>query len=222
MLATSAAEPPEGDGWLHEVKHDGYRIIAVVEGGRARLWSRGGADYRDRAPGVAAEIASIADDLVLDGELVILRPNGTTDFEALRTGLRRTRPRVDLTYMVWDLLRVRGEWLLGCPLLERKARLAGLLDGLIGPIRYVDHIVGNGRQVHRLACELGRKGSSPSAWTPSTAQPGGRGRGSRSSAGTNTPSRSAAIRNGQRGSTRTGRCCSGSRMVRAVCTSPVA
>lgn len=90
QLATPALQPPEGDHWLHEVKHDGYRMIAAVEEGHVRLWSRGGVDYAQRAPEVAAAAARLADDVVLDGELVILRPGGTTDFQALQGALRRT------------------------------------------------------------------------------------------------------------------------------------
>ncbi len=158
QLATPALVPPDGDRWLHEVKHDGYRIIAVVEGGRARLWSRKGTDYSKRATAVAAAVAALADDVMLDGELVVLRPDGTTDFEALQATLRRARPGLDLAYMVWDLLRLRGEWLFRRPLLERKERLAKLLQGHIGPIRYVDHIIGHGPAVYLLACELRAEG----------------------------------------------------------------
>ncbi len=158
QLAIPTSTPPTGDQWIHEVKWDGYRIIAELHDGRARLWSRRGYDYSDRAPQVAHEVASLADDVALDGELVVLGPGGVTDFEALQRALRSKRPSRNLTYVAWDLLRLDGQNWMDRPLLERKAELAKLLANLAGPIRYVDHIVGNGPEVYRLACDAGVEG----------------------------------------------------------------
>ena len=80
------AKPPAGSGWLHEVKHDGYRIIARKEGSRVTLWSRYGTNFTDRLPKIAEAICSLAaESALIDGEAVAVRPDGHSDFAALRT-----------------------------------------------------------------------------------------------------------------------------------------
>ena len=78
--------PPAGLGWLHEVKHDGYRIVARKQGESVSLWSRYGADFTDRLPRIAEAIGNLpADSALIDGEAVVFRPDGRSDFGALRT-----------------------------------------------------------------------------------------------------------------------------------------
>ena len=109
QLATLTDEVPEGDEWLHEIKFDGYRMICFLEQGQARLISRNEHDWTGRFPSVAAACEQLAGEpnvlphkqAILDGEVVVLRPDGTTDFQALQNALkggRGARP---------DLLRVR-------------------------------------------------------------------------------------------------------------------
>lgn len=81
-------EPPSGLGWLHEVKHDGYRIIARKDGDRVTLWSRYGTNFTDRLPKIAEAICSLAaESALIDGEAVVVRPDGHCDFAALRSWL---------------------------------------------------------------------------------------------------------------------------------------
>ena len=81
-----AVRPPAGLGWLHEVKHEGYRIVARKDGDSVRLWTRYGADFTDRLPRVAEAVGSLpADRALIDGEAVLFRPDGRSDFGALRT-----------------------------------------------------------------------------------------------------------------------------------------
>jgi hypothetical protein len=78
--------PPIGQGWLHEVKHDGYRIIACKEGSRVTLWTRHGTNFTDRLPKIAEAVCSLAaDSALIDGEAVAFRSDGHSDFAALRT-----------------------------------------------------------------------------------------------------------------------------------------
>ena len=78
--------PPAGPGWLHEVKHDGYRIVARKQGERVTLWIRYGTDFTNRLPRIAEAVRGLAaESALIDGEAVALRPDGRSDFAALRS-----------------------------------------------------------------------------------------------------------------------------------------
>ena len=126
MLATLAEDVPEGDGWLFEVKWDGYRALAYVRGGEARLVSRNGNDLTQRFEGVAKAIARAtrSPDCVLDGEVCALDEQGRASFSAMQQG----KPDTPLVYYAFDLLEVDGEPLVDLPLRERRKRLEKLLD----------------------------------------------------------------------------------------------
>jgi bifunctional non-homologous end joining protein LigD len=152
-------EAPEGDDWIHEIKFDGYRFLAFLERGRARLVSRNGLDWTGRLPGLAAEIAALpAGRLVLDGELVTLTSEGVSDFAALKDALGR-RDEENLIYYAFDLLHLDGVDLRGAPLLRRKELLRSLLESARSPrLRYTDHVVGSGEIFHRRSCEFALEG----------------------------------------------------------------
>jgi bifunctional non-homologous end joining protein LigD len=162
QLATLVAEPPEGDDWLHEMKFDGYRILARVERGRARLLSRNDKDWTARLPTVAEAAGRLAAETALvDGEVVVLLPDGTTSFQALQN-LLGGEPRGTLAYMVFDLLHLDGRDLTGLPLEERKAALEALVGnggGGEGLVRYSGHVIGGGADFFRQACRLGLEGA---------------------------------------------------------------
>ncbi|HEY1956371.1 MAG TPA: DNA ligase D [Polyangiaceae bacterium] len=156
-LATLVKEAPEGDAWLHEMKLDGYRILAHVTHGKATLMSRNGKDWTDRLGGVARAVARIGcKSAVLDGEVVALREDGVSDFQRLQNSLGEGD--ADLTYFVFDLLELDGRDLRGEPLEKRKARLAPLLPDRNGVVRLNDHVVGGGAKVFESACKLGLEG----------------------------------------------------------------
>ncbi len=78
------ARPPTGPDWLHEVKHDGYRLLARKEADRVTLWTRYGTDFTDRLPRIAEAVRSLpVDSALIDGEAVVFRPDGHSDFAAL-------------------------------------------------------------------------------------------------------------------------------------------
>ena len=157
QLASLVERAPSGDGWVHEVKIDGYRMQLRVEGGRAVLRSRSGLDWTDRYPEVAADAEGFPDCL-LDGELTALRKDGTPDFAAFQTAMSSGK-REAMVFFVFDALFIGGEDLRGQPLSERKQRLAELLDEH-GPtrLRLVDHISGPGPAIHKGACQMGLEG----------------------------------------------------------------
>lgn len=159
QLATLAGAAPDGDGWVHEQKFDGYRIVAVREraGAPVRLYTRRGNDWTARFPAIADAVAALPGGrLVLDGEVAAVGPDGITRFQLLQQSLGTRDPR--LAYFVFDLLADDRRDLAPLPLVERKAVLAALLAGGPPSLRYSDHVVGNGARVFAGACERGLEG----------------------------------------------------------------
>jgi bifunctional non-homologous end joining protein LigD len=159
QLALLVAAPPLGDEWLHELKFDGYRILCQVAQGRTRLLSRNGNDWTSRF----AEVASAAADLsareaLIDGEVAVLRPDGTTSFNALQNVLEGGVAG-EVVYFVFDLVHRDGVDLRGVRLEDRKAALAALVTpGATGVLRYSEHAIGDGDAFYRAACRRGLEG----------------------------------------------------------------
>ncbi|MGH8726803.1 MAG: non-homologous end-joining DNA ligase [Burkholderiales bacterium] len=150
QLATLVKEVPQGAGWLHEIKYDGYRILCRVEKGKARLVSRNGLDWTSRFHRIAAAAKTLpVKDGWFDGEVVV--PDGSTDFQALQNTLNQGC-EVELTYYLFDVIYCNGRDLRGIPLIERKKLLSELVAAQ-GPIRYSDHVEGNGDVFFAQACE---------------------------------------------------------------------
>ena len=153
MLATPADQVPAGSGWRFEVKFDGYRAIAYVAGGDARLRSRNGNDLTERFASVAAQVAHAVKtpNAVLDGEVCRLDPTGRSSFSELQRG---TGP---LVYYVFDLLEEDGVPLVDLPLVERRKRLRKLLDGRNRTVLWSDDFA-DGSALLRAADEQGLEG----------------------------------------------------------------
>jgi bifunctional non-homologous end joining protein LigD len=160
QLLSRASTPPLGSGWVHEIKYDGYRLLARAHGARVCLRSRPGADWTARLPFIAKAVASLgARALALDGELVYLTEDGFPDFERLGHATRSREHQAQLYYQVFDLLELNGEDLTARPLLERKARLVALLERADHPrLRYVAHVQGGGDAFFRAVDQLGLEG----------------------------------------------------------------
>ena len=158
LLATQAERPPAGDDWLHEMKFDGYRILAFVEGGDVRLLSRNGLDWTDRFPRLVRDLPQLrAETALVDGEVVHLTEDGSSSFAGLQKALSEGRTD-KLVYYAFDLLHVDGRDLTGLPLEERKATLRALVGDGAGGIRYSDHHVGQGADFYSQACNLKLEG----------------------------------------------------------------
>jgi bifunctional non-homologous end joining protein LigD len=161
QLATLVKRPPASDAWLHEMKFDGYRILARLDHGRARLLSRNGRDWTDHFPTVADAVARLpAGQAMLDGEVAVLLPHGITSFQALQN-LMSGGGRGELVYMVFDLLHLDGRDLTDARLEDRKALLKRLVDAAgrqAALLRFSDHVIGSGADFFAHACRLGLEG----------------------------------------------------------------
>ena len=158
QLATLVDRAPVGPGWVYELKYDGYRVLASIEGGEARFVTRNGKDWSRRFAALKDAVESLPlKSAILDGEVAVLRPDGTTDFQALQNALREGS-QAKLVYFVFDLLYLDGHDLRGARLGDRKAALAQLLAAAPAAIRYSDHLEGDGAEVHERACKLSLEG----------------------------------------------------------------
>src|SRR5262249_9710659 len=129
-LATLVDKAPLGDDWLHEVKFDGYRIMAHISDGRVRLISRNALDWTHRFKAIAGELARLkVQAAVLDGEVVAVNDKGVSDFGALQNALSTSGATGELIYYAFDLLYLDGYDMRGCEHEDRKAALARALVG---------------------------------------------------------------------------------------------
>ncbi|GGI79168.1 ATP-dependent DNA ligase [Polymorphobacter multimanifer] len=157
QLATLVDHVPPGDRWLHELKYDGYRTVLAIGGGEGKAYTRSGLDWSDRFAGLIAEAVGLkARTALIDGEAVVLTPDGRTSFQALQAALKDDPDSI--TYFAFDLLELDGKDLTQTPLIERKALLAKLLGKADGKLRYSDHIVGHGEALLAKFCGLGLEG----------------------------------------------------------------
>jgi bifunctional non-homologous end joining protein LigD len=156
QLATLVAAPPAGDDWVHEIKLDGYRILARVERGRARLLTRNRLDWTERFPAVAEAAAALpVKEALLDGEIVVFDAAGVSSFQGLQQAAESGRA---LTYVAFDLLFLDGRDLRAEPLIARKKALARLLRGRRGRLRYSEHFDAPGQEVYERACKMALEG----------------------------------------------------------------
>jgi bifunctional non-homologous end joining protein LigD len=159
QLCKSVARPPANNGWVHEIKLDGYRIQLRVDSGKSVMRTRKGLDWTEDFAAIA-ESASGLGDCILDGEVVALGSNGTPDFASLQAALSEGRSK-DLTYFVFDLLFADGEDCRGLSLVERKNRLQSFLSGYGSTekfLKYVEHLAEPGDAVLQSACRLNLEG----------------------------------------------------------------
>jgi bifunctional non-homologous end joining protein LigD len=160
QLARLQSRPPQGTGWVHEIKLDGYRAELHVKDGVATLRTRKGLDWTERFAGVASAAAQLPDTLI-DGEVVVLDRHGISSFSELQAALSQNE-QTRLVYFAFDVLFVGREDVRPAPLAVRKARLQQLLQALArrrNPrIRYLEHLESEGDRVLSSACRMGLEG----------------------------------------------------------------
>ncbi|MFZ0456950.1 MAG: DNA ligase [Rhodoplanes sp.] len=154
-LPTKAPHPPTGALWVHEIKHDGFRIIARKDTSRVRLYSRAGNDLTDRFPLIVSALGGLRSrSVILDGEAVACDEDGISNFDRLR---HRHHERSVFLY-AFDLIELNGDDLRREPLEVRKATLTSLLAKACPGIRINEHIEADGPTVFAHACKMGLEG----------------------------------------------------------------
>jgi bifunctional non-homologous end joining protein LigD len=159
QLASLATNPPAGDSWVHEIKFDGYRLLARIDGGRVRLKTRSGLDWTSKFPSVQKALERLpVIDAFLDGEVVVETERGTPDFGALQQDLSEGRSD-RFCYYLFDLLHLDGTDLARASLIDRKGVLARLLAGHDdGVLKLSEHFAERGDIVFKHASRLGLEG----------------------------------------------------------------
>ena len=158
QLATLVSAPPADAGWVHEIKFDGYRLVAVVERDVTQLFTRAGNDWSDRFAPLCEAFAKLKiTNAVFDGEAVYPDEKGTFSFHSLQAALSgKTLER--LRYYAFDLLHLDGMDLRPKPLTERKALLQKVLKGAPAILAYSEHFTERGDKMLAHACSLGLEG----------------------------------------------------------------
>jgi bifunctional non-homologous end joining protein LigD len=156
--ATLVDHVPEGPGWIHEMKYDGYRCLLGLGGGEAKVYTRSGLDWSEKFPEIVEAARGLeCDSALLDGEIVRLDDKGNTGFSALQQAI--SEGGRGLSLFLFDALEIDGEDLTPLPNIERKGRLATLLGpGRPPALLYADHIVGHGEKLFDAMCEAGQEG----------------------------------------------------------------
>jgi ATP-dependent DNA ligase len=145
---------PEGDGWLHEIKFDGYRMHARLDRGAVKLLTRTGLDWTHKYPAIAKAVAALdARQAYLDGELCGVGPDGITAFNIVQLASDSGNAAA-LVFFLFDLLHLDGEDLRPWPLIDRKDRLRALLANAGPCLHYSDHVIGQGPAFYERACAM--------------------------------------------------------------------
>jgi bifunctional non-homologous end joining protein LigD len=157
QLATLVDEVPTGNGWIHEYKYDGYRLLLAVGDGLATAWTRNGKDWSDKFKALVKAAAKLPAGCLIDGEAVAIDKSGKPSFQLLQATLKDQKG-ANLVFYAFDLLIDRGEDIRKLPQIERKERLASLLEGVSPPMLYGDHVVGKGEALFAEVCKQGGEG----------------------------------------------------------------
>jgi bifunctional non-homologous end joining protein LigD len=158
QLCESLSRPPSVDGWIHEIKFDGYRIQARIVGGEVTLKTRKGLDWTTKYPAIAESFSALPD-TIIDGEICALDEHGAPDFAALQAALSEGKTD-DLVYFAFDLLFEGDKDWRDNPLIDRKERLQEVMkeSGDDPRLRFVDHFETGGDAVLKSACKLSLEG----------------------------------------------------------------
>ena len=160
QLATLEEKPPSGDGWFHELKLDGYRLLCHVDRAQVKFWTRNQKDWTAKFPALGKAVKALRlKSAILDGEVVALDASGRSSFQKLQQQINK-HFAAGLVLHLFDVIYLDGFDLRRCPLRERKQVLAELFEQVpdTSPLRYSDHIEGNGAPFLKEACKFGLEG----------------------------------------------------------------
>jgi bifunctional non-homologous end joining protein LigD len=153
-LPTPSQKAPSGSAWVHEIKHDGYRLIARKDGNRVRLFTRRGYDWSGKYPRIVDSLLSLrVRSIIVDGEAVWAGKDGRSDFDKLHSNAHDHQ----VFLYAFDLLELNGEDYRQHSLEQRKAKLEKILARTQG-MRFSEHLDGDGETIFEQACKLGLEG----------------------------------------------------------------
>jgi len=163
QLATLVDDVPAGNGWMHEIKFDGYRALIACAGDKVKVYTRKGLDWSDKFEPLVAKFRALdLPSCLIDGEIVAYDKEGNPDFSSLQQVLKRGHGAQGegdrMAYHAFDLLELNGEDLTRLTNIERKERLEALLGQAEPPIHVADHIIGAGEKLYRAMCDAGQEG----------------------------------------------------------------
>jgi bifunctional non-homologous end joining protein LigD len=153
-LPSPSQKPPSGSAWVHEIKHDGYRLMVRRDGNRVRLYTRRGYDWSGKYPRIVEALLSLrVRSIIVDGEAVWVGKDGVSDFDKLHSNAHD-----DAVFLyAFDLLELNGEDYRQHPLEQRKAKLEKILARTQG-MRLSEHLDGDGETIFKHACKMGLEG----------------------------------------------------------------
>lgn len=156
LIPTLVDRPPEGDGWLHEVKFDGYRTQFIIDADGVRIFTRRGLDWTAKY----SDLAKAARDLdvesaIIDGEVIVPNEAGLSDFRALRKAI--TSRQHDLYFVAFDLLHLNGHDLRDMPLEDRREILQAMIPAG-GRIQFSQALPGDAKAIFELVDRAGLEG----------------------------------------------------------------
>ncbi|AZO55674.1 MULTISPECIES: ATP-dependent DNA ligase [unclassified Mesorhizobium] len=156
LMPTLVEKPPEGDGWIHEVKFDGYRSQILKDEDGVRIFTRRGLDWTAKYRDLAKAAGDLdVDSAIIDGEIIVLNDAGLSDFGALRKAI--TRRQHDLYFVAFDLLHINGHDIRDMPLEERREILAELIPPDIR-IQFSQPLPGDATAIFHLVDQAGLEG----------------------------------------------------------------
>ena len=159
QLTRLVDEAPTGSDWLHEIKYDGYRMHARIDGRDIKLLTRKGLDWSQRYRHTIEALAELpVKSAYLDGELCALNSDGAPGFSRLQAAMDEGRTD-QLVFFAFDLLFLNGGSTAQLPLIQRKERLQRLFRKEINGLRYSEHVVSDGPRFRQHACQLGLEGA---------------------------------------------------------------
>lgn len=159
-LATLYSDVARGDQWIHEIKFDGYRLQARIDGEEVRLLTRTGLDWTGRFKAVAKALGLLGlKSAILDGEVVVEDAAGASSFVALVEALKAGRS-AEMVFYVFDALYLEGLDVRDAPLMERRALVEAVLQRVParGTVRFSQHLEGDAGRIFEGACKLGLEG----------------------------------------------------------------
>lgn len=157
-LATLIDKPPQGNEWLHEIKFDGYRLLAFLNGKQVRLMTRNNNDWTDKFPYLVKELQKLKlTNTILDGEIIVYDDKKHSDFQLLQNSIHADDTK-NILYYLFDLPFFNSKNLTDLPLLTRKQELEELIPLKNTRLQFSSHIIGQGEKLFKEACKLGLEG----------------------------------------------------------------